>query len=169
MFKRMMVLGAMASALAFAGCQNRTQSGADVGAEGTGGAGTESQVPATGGSGRTDTIPGSTDTLGGTEQDADGIDLGGTGAGDMNDTGGSGLQNDQGADSLNQGGTGGAGTSGQGGSLDHSGSDMVHEEGSLNEGGTGGSGPEDDHMGTGNQNTGSQTGTMGGSDDAGSR
>jgi hypothetical protein len=77
-FKRMMVLGAMASALALTGCQDRSRGEQDVG---TPGAGEQpQQVPATGGSGRTDTIPGSTDTIGGTQQDSEGTDLGGTGA-----------------------------------------------------------------------------------------
>jgi hypothetical protein len=97
-FKRMMLLGAMASALAFTGCQDRSRNRQDVG---TGGAGDQSQqVPATGGSGRTDTIPGSTDTIGGTKQDSQGTDLGGTGAqgGTLDNsggTGGSSLPDDQ--------------------------------------------------------------------------
>jgi len=98
-FKRMMVLGAMASALAFTACQDRSRSEQDVGA---GGAGDQSQqVPATGGSGQPDTIPGSTDTIGGTKQDSQqGTDLGGTGAeggtlDDSSGTGGSSLPDDQ--------------------------------------------------------------------------
>lgn len=125
-FKRMMVLGAMASALAFTGCQDRSRDMQDVG---TSGAGDQSQ-PATGGSGRTDTIPGSTDTIGGTPQDSQGTDLGGTGA-----QGGT-LDND---------GTGGSG------SLDHSGSgDAVHDtepSDSLDQRGTGGSSLEDEQSG----------------------
>lgn len=100
MFKRMMVLSAMASALAFAGCEDRTRSGEDVG---TGGAGVDQpqQAPDTGGSGRTDTIPGSTDTMGGVKQGPQGTDLGGTGAqgggalDDTDSTGGSGLEDDK--------------------------------------------------------------------------
>jgi hypothetical protein len=121
-FKRMMVLGAMASALVFTGCQNRDRSGEDVG---TGGAGdtSQQQVPATGGSGRTDTIPGSTDTLGGTQQGSEGIDLGGTGAesGTVDDTGS----------------TGGSGTG------------TMNDQGTLDQDGTGGSGLEDDKSGNG--------------------
>lgn len=90
-FKRMMVLGAMASALAFTGCQDRNRQ--DVG---TGGAGDQSQqVPATGGSGRTDTIPGSTDTMGGTQQDSQGTDLGGTGGSSLPDEQTDDTRNDQ--------------------------------------------------------------------------
>jgi hypothetical protein len=111
-FKRMMVLGAMASALAFTGCRDRSQSEQDVMDEGA--RDQSQQVPATGGSGRTDTIPGSTDTLGGVEQDSEGVDLGGTGAeggavDDTGSTGGSGTLNDQGSGTLDDDGTGGSG------------------------------------------------------------
>jgi hypothetical protein len=108
-FKRMMVLGVVASALAFTGCQDRSRANQDVG---TGGAGDQpQQAPDTGGSGRTDTIPGSTDTIGGTPQDSQGTDLGGTGAqgGTLDNdssTGGSGTVDDQDTpDSLDQSGT----------------------------------------------------------------
>lgn len=140
-FKRMMVLGAMASALAFTGCQDRSRSEQDVG---TGGAGDESQqqVPATGGSGRTDTIPGSTDTIGGTEQGSQGTDLGGTGAqgGSLDSpgsTGGSGSMDDQGSGTMDgtmdNDGTGGAGTVNE-----------VPPSEPLDQSGTGGSSLEDD-------------------------
>jgi hypothetical protein len=102
-FKRMMLLGAMASALAFTGCQDRSRTGQDVG---TGGAGDQSQqVPATGGSGRTDTIPENPDTMGGTQQGSGSLnndnsgapvdDMGSSRSLDQSGTGGSSLPDDQ--------------------------------------------------------------------------
>jgi hypothetical protein len=127
-FKRMMTLGAVVAALAFTGCQDRTRQ--DVG---TGAPGDQTQ-PATGGSGNVDsTIPGSSDTIGGTPQDArPGTELGGTG--DLGE-GGSGSMNQQDdTGSMDHGGTGGSGT--------------VHQPGtgdSLDQSGTGGAG---DDLGT---------------------
>jgi hypothetical protein len=103
-FKRVMVLGAVASALAFAGCQSR-RGGDDTAPSGAG----DTTQPATGGSGNIDsTIPGSSNTMGGVRQDErPGTELGGTGGagGSINDQDSSG--------SLDQSGIGGSGTKGK--------------------------------------------------------
>jgi hypothetical protein len=89
-FKRWMVLGAVASALAFTGCQDRNR---DQQGPGTQGTGDQTQVPATGGSGTGDsTVPGGTDTPRGIPQD----DTGGSGTVTDPGTGGSGTVNDPG-------------------------------------------------------------------------
>jgi len=147
-FKRMMALGAMAAALAFTGCQDRSR---EQGL-GTGGAGADQTQPATGGSGNVDsTIPGGSPTIGGTEQDdvRPGTELGGTGDTESDlGAGGSGSMNPQdNAGSLDHGGTGGSGfmNPDNAGSLDHGGSGSVHQPGtgdSLKQGGTGGSGTD---------------------------
>src|SRR4051794_40563850 len=97
MFKRMMVLGAVASALVFTGCQSRSRQDQDLRSapaqttQGTGGSGVSSDS----------SIPGSSNTLGGTRQDETrpGTELGGTGSSagslDNSGTGGSGSQSDQ--------------------------------------------------------------------------
>lgn len=115
-FKRVMVLGAVASALAFTGCQDR-RAGEDTAR----GRAADQTQPATGGSGNMDsTIPGGSNTMGGVRQDErPGTELGGTGSsgGSINDTGGTGgagMINDQGApESVDQSGTGGSGTKGK--------------------------------------------------------
>ncbi|WP_224368593.1 hypothetical protein [Hyalangium versicolor] len=137
-FKRMMVLGAMASALAFTGCQDRRADEVRP----------VDQTQGTGGSGNVDsTIPGSSNTMGGVRQDErPGTELGGSSGSSIDDTrgtGGSGMVNDQAApapldqsgtlndqkspDSLDQSGTGGSG--------------MIEDQGStLDQSGVGGSG-----------------------------
>ncbi|HYH95160.1 hypothetical protein [Hyalangium sp.] len=105
-FKRWMVLGAVASALAFTGCQDRSRDQQDLGTQG---AGDPTQVPATGGSGTGDsTLPSGTDPLRDTPQDArPGTELEGTGpsGGAVDDPGGTG-----GSGTVQDPGTGGSGT-----------------------------------------------------------
>ena len=133
-FKRMMALGAVAAALAFTGCQDRSRSEQE---RGTGGSGSQVQ-PSTGSSHPSDsTIPGGSNTIGGTPQDArPGTELGGTGA-----TGGSGSMNDTG------GTTNPDAVAPPANDLDHGGSGTIHEKGSgssLDNSGTGGSGMDMD-------------------------
>ncbi|WP_224240440.1 hypothetical protein [Hyalangium gracile] len=132
-FKRMMVVGAMASALAFTGCQDRR-------GDDTAPGGAVEQPEGTGGSGNVDsTIPGSSDTLGGVRQDdRPGADLGGTGGSGgealepNRDLGNTGEVNEQdSAGSLDHGGTGGSGS-------------INEHDTSLDQGGTGGSGSMND-------------------------
>lgn len=133
-FKRMMALGAVAAALAFTGCQDRSRTEQDLG---TGGSGTPVQQPAGEQRPMDSTIPGSSNTIGGTPQDQTqpGTELGGTGA-----TGGSGTLNDT-------GGTTNDAVIPPANDLDHGGSGSVHQPGtgdSLDHNGTGGSGMDMD-------------------------
>ncbi|MDC0712050.1 hypothetical protein POL68_26515 [Stigmatella sp. ncwal1] len=90
MFKRMMVLGAVASALALAGCQDRPRQDPAMGGSGVENQNalpaTQTPMPATGGSGASDyNSPGSTSGSTNTEDTTqsrdieNGADLGGTG------------------------------------------------------------------------------------------
>lgn len=133
-FKRMMALGAVAAALVFTGCQDRNRSEQDVG---TGGSGYQTQ-PAAGSTDPADsTIPGGSNTIGGTPQDSrPGTELGGTGA-----TGGSGSMDDTGGttnpDAVIPPAT----------DLDHGGSGTLPDQGSgssMDNNGTGGSGMDMD-------------------------
>jgi hypothetical protein len=148
-FKRMMALGAMAAALAFTGCQDRSRSEQDLG---TGGSGTNQQPDR---SGAVDSaIPGSSNTIGGTPQDGTqpGTELGGTGA-----TGGSGSVNDTG------GTTNDDAVVPPANDLDHGGSGTIHPQGSgssLDNNGTGGSGSSLDNNGTGGSGMDMDTNTL---------
>jgi|GEM_PF-2522539 hypothetical protein len=171
-FKRMMALGAMAAALTFTGCQDRSRDQQGLGT----GAGDQTQ-PATGGSGNVDsTIPGASPTIGGTDQDdvRPGTELGGTGDTESDlGAGGSGSLNEQdNTGSLDHGGTGGSGSMNQQDNLDHGGSNTVHQPGtgdSLDQGGTGGSGTDMGTSGDLEQDQRNQLddqNNIGGSDDA---
>lgn len=99
MFKRMMILGTVASALALAGCQDRDRNAESVNQEqpATGGAGGEIQGGGTGsgmqgGSGTSGDVGGSGSTGMGSELGGDT----GSGTGVSGDTGGSGTVDDQG-------------------------------------------------------------------------
>lgn len=148
-FKRMMALGAMAAALAFTGCQDRSRSDQDLG---TGGSGYQTQPAAPSTSPSDSTLPGSSNTIGGTTQDArPGTELGGTGA-----TGGSGSMNDTG------GTTNPDAVIPPANDLDHGGSNTIHQgsDSSLDKNGTGGSGSSLDNSGTGGSGMDMETNTL---------